>query len=135
MSGTSKMIRSEYNIADLGCIDWFEDGYFFKIYRNRIGAIIFKIFAFRTSDKIRDMKRREAKKIGRIIVSVTIQPLRGDGSSMKNTIIVDPISGLSRPAEEPPFKDERIRYEFYRGIENRFPGTLTDRRLGGGKKI
>ena len=115
-----------YNIADLGFIDWHEDGYFFKgLYKGESGQLSLKYMRSRHPIKSEHngegQENREDYSLGH---DPAILKRWGD---IKNTIIVDPISGLSRPAEEPPFEDERTRYEFYRGIENRFPGTLTER--------
>jgi putative transposase len=44
----------------------------------------------------------------------------------EKNIIVDPRSGLSRPLEGPLFESALKRYDWYRDIENRFPGILND---------
>jgi hypothetical protein len=115
-----------YNIADLGFIDWFEDGYFFKgLYKGKSGQSSLKYL--HSQHPIKSEHNGEGQE-NREDYSLGHDPaIERRWKQMKNTIITDPISGLSRPAEEPPFEDERTRYEFYRGIENRFPGTLTDR--------
>ncbi len=114
-----------YNIADLSFIDWFEDGHFFKIYKTESGQSSLKYL--RSEHPIKSENNGEGQE-NREDYNLSHDPaIKRRWKQLKNTIIVDPISCLSRPAEEPPFKDERIRYEFYRGIENRFPGTLTDR--------
>jgi hypothetical protein len=110
------------NIADLGFIDWYEDSYMGKDLQGESWQSYLKhLLAKRpggSEDNGNDMDREDYR-LGHD------PAIERRWKQMKDTIIVDPESGLSRPAEEPP--DEHIKYEFYRGIENRFPGTLTDR--------
>ena len=117
----------KYNIADLGWIDWHEDGYLGRHFESESSQENFRYLLAKRSVKSghdeNDGDGQENRKDYRLGHDPAIERRWTD---IKNTLIVDPISGLSRSSEISEFPDERTRYEFYRGIEKRFPGTLTD---------
>jgi hypothetical protein len=118
----------KHRIADLGWFDWYEEGYMGRNLETESGQAYLKYLSpYRPVKSERDGNGgdgQEDRKDYRLGHDPAIQRRWRD---MKNTIIVDPISNLSRPAEGLPPDNERTTYEFYRGIENRFPGTLTER--------
>jgi hypothetical protein len=118
----------KFNITDLGWIDWHEDGYSGRHFESESAQADFKYLLSKRPVKSEDDGNggdgQEDRKDYRLGHDPAILKRWRD---IKNTIIVDPISSLSRPAEGLPPDDERTTYEFYRGIENRFPGTLTER--------
>jgi putative transposase len=114
----------KYKIVDLGWIDWFEDGYSYKgLYENESGQSYLKYL--RSNHPIKSEHNGNDPSNWKDYSLGHDPAIERRWKHIKNTIIVDPISGLSRPAEEPQFQNERTGYEFYRGIEKRFPGTLT----------
>jgi putative transposase len=55
-----------------------------------------------------------------------VEDLIHDDKEDEKFIIVDPRSGLSKPANGKPFESRLERYEWYRTIEKKYPGTLND---------
>jgi hypothetical protein len=114
-------------ITDLGWIDWYEDGYSGRHLESESDQADLKYLLSKRPVKSKYNGNggdgQENRKDYRLGHEPAIQRRWRD---IKNTIIIDRISGLSRPAEGLATDDERTTYEFYRGIEKRFPGTLTD---------
>jgi hypothetical protein len=117
----------ELNIADLGWIDWYEEGYFGKdleieSYQSYLKNLLSKRPAIPEKQRNGGSCQQDRKdyRLG------NDPAIERKWKSIKDSIIIDPISNLSRPAEEFPNEDGSWRYKFYRGIEKRFPGTLSD---------
>lgn len=115
------------NIADLGWIDWFEDGYMGRHLESESEQSNLKyllcVYRLKINYDGDGGGGQESRKDYRLGLDPVVEKRWRD---IKNTIIVDPISGLSGPAKGLPPDNERTKYGFYRGIERRFPGTLTD---------
>jgi putative transposase len=113
----------KFNITDLCFIDWHEDGRFFQnLYKYESGQSSLKyLLSKRLGVDFHECEERSDYSLG-------CDPIiMKKWEEIKDSIIVDPISGLSRPAEGLQIDNEMIAYEFYRGIEKRFPGTLNDK--------
>lgn len=121
-----------HNIADLGQIDWLEDGYFGRHYGSGSSQRHFKyLLSQRPGEAEYDAENEEDGRDYRLGRDPAIEERWRE---IKNGITIDSISGLSSPAGGLPGDNEELRYRFYRGIENRFPGTLTDSDWGEVKK-
>jgi len=117
----------KYNITDLGWIDWYEDGYMGKCLKDESWQANLRYQLSDRSVKLECDADGENGQDERKDYRLGCDPLvERRWREVKNSIIVDPASGLSRPDEEIAPDDERTWYGFYRGIERRFPGTLTD---------
>jgi putative transposase len=117
----------KFNVADLGHIDWLEDGYFGKHLSEKSGQSRLKYMLCKRpgesnpdGDDEDGQGKREDYRLG------CDPAIENRWREIKSFITVDPISGLSHPAGGLPEDDERTWYEFCRGIEKRFPGTLND---------
>ena len=123
-----------YNIADLIRIDSFIDSTLHKnIYENESGKSTLEnlrskrfVESGQTEDEISVPYDQNDQNVE------TYNDVSGDPAienrwiHLKKAITIDPISGLSHPGNGTLLRDESDRYGWYRGIERRFPGTLTD---------
>lgn len=117
----------KYNFADLAWIDWYEDSFWGeKLEEESWQSYLRSCLDKRPGKSEQDGDGGDGQQ-NRKDYRLSHDPaIEKRWSDMKNTIALDPISGLSRPFEGFPTDDEQTRYRFYRGIEKRFPGTLTD---------
>lgn len=118
----------KFNISDLCWIDWFIDSDFYRnIYDNE--AEQRRLAKLRTE---RPVKTKEVEDKTLIPPDENYNDISRDAAvesrwrRMKEAITVNQTSGLSCPNNEYQLPDEYTRYAWYRGIERRFPGILTD---------
>lgn len=115
------------NIADLGHIDWLEDGYSGKHLSDKSGQSRLKYMLPKRPGKSDSNGDGEDGQENREDFRLGSDPaIERRWKNIKNSIIIDPTSNLSHPAGGLTADDKQIWYEFCRGIEKRFPGTLND---------
>lgn len=115
----------EFNIADLIWIDQFYDSTLYEV-MYRYESAQFQLRSLWSKRPIRSKGSEDETLVFDAITQDT--GVESRWCRFKKAIIVDQISGLSRPVqgEDPLFERDLMRYGFYRGIERRFPGTLTE---------
>lgn len=114
-----------YNLADLVWIDWFIDSDFYhQIYEDNASHLeLLKSRHPEETEQPLNGNNQEDKNYRNLTGDATIEI---HWRRMKNSIIVDPVSGLSRSRDWTALPEQIDIYGWYRGIEQRFRGTLTE---------
>jgi hypothetical protein len=114
-------------IIDLTWIDWYEDSYWGKNLKSESDQNQLKFLLSKRRAKLENVPYSGDLQEERTDYRLGCDPvIEAHWREIKNNTVVDPISGLSRLIDQSEFPSERTEYEFYRGIEKRLPGTLTD---------